>query len=287
MPLILHAETSKQLADVVARPPQALIISGPRGIGKSSIVQALAKQLLGAEPETHRYYKHIAGSDGIEVVRQLQAFMALRTVGASTAVDRIAVISDADELSIEAENALLKLLEEPPAGALLILTTSQAQQLLPTIHSRSQLLTITKPDRDALQAHFVAAGHDAPQVVQAIQLGQGLPGMITAILSEEAGNTTRQAVEQARDILRSSAFDRVALVDSLSKQKPLAIETVHMLGQMADGALKQLATTRPPDALKRAESWQRILRTATDTEARLLSNGQTKLVLTDFMLSLP
>lgn len=287
MALILHAETRKQLAAVVERPPQALIINGPSGVGKTSVVLALAQQLLAADPETYRYFKRIAGSEGIETVRQLQAFMALRTVGTSTRIDRIAVIEDAEQLSVEAENALLKILEEPPLGALMVLTTSQPQQLLPTIHSRSQMLTILQPDREALQTYFIQLGHDAPQVAQAVQLGQGLPGTVAAILGQEDDNTTRQAVEQARDVLRASGFDRVAMVDALAKQKPLAIETVHMVGQMAEGALKQLASTRPDDAIKRAHNWQRILQAAHDTESRLVANGQTKLVLTDFMLSLP
>jgi DNA polymerase-3 subunit delta' len=90
-------------------------------------------------------------SHGIASVRLLQRRASLTSVMGG---HRVFIIGEADRLvsqeaSQEAANALLKLLEEPPARSLFILTTVDAQRLLPTIRSRSALLRVSGvPDQD-------------------------------------------------------------------------------------------------------------------------------------------
>ncbi|MCL2259547.1 MAG: DNA polymerase III subunit delta', partial [Cystobacterineae bacterium] len=84
----------------------------------------------------------------VEQIRQLQGRLHIRALEGK---HKVAVIVDAHELNIQAQNALLKTLEEPPADTLLLLCTHQKEKLLPTIRSRCQLLTF-KP----LPAAYIA-----------------------------------------------------------------------------------------------------------------------------------
>lgn len=79
----------------------------------------------------------------IESAHQLKSWAMLRPIGAH----KVAIIEDADRLGGEAANALLKILEEPPAYAHFFLTTTQPGQLLPTIRSRCERIEVTAPPR--------------------------------------------------------------------------------------------------------------------------------------------
>lgn len=70
---------------------------------------------------------------GIDDIRELQSRI---TMSPSRGIYHVVIVSDADHLSIEAQNSMLKILEEPPKTAVIILTTNQWKDLLPTIRSR-------------------------------------------------------------------------------------------------------------------------------------------------------
>lgn len=76
-------------------------------------------------------------SIGIEQVRQLKQIFILKPFGAK---ERLVVVREMEKATVPAQNALLKILEEPPGGTYLILTVGSIQQLLPTVISRCQLI---------------------------------------------------------------------------------------------------------------------------------------------------
>jgi len=78
-------------------------------------------------------------SIGIEMIRQLQKRLFLKPYSAPV---KAALIKEAEKLTIPAQNALLKTLEEPPANSLIILTASKTDLLLPTVVSRCQLIKL-------------------------------------------------------------------------------------------------------------------------------------------------
>jgi hypothetical protein len=82
----------------------------------------------------------------VEDIRELAAF-AVET--RSTAPVKVAVIESAELMNVSASNALLKTLEEPPAGTHLILTTTRPARLLPTIVSRCQVVTVPRDEQAA------------------------------------------------------------------------------------------------------------------------------------------
>jgi DNA polymerase-3 subunit delta' len=181
------------------------LITGPRGVGKATLAWKLARFLLATPeddggmfaapppdsldiPEDHpvarrlralaepRLFllrrgwdedkKRLKSVITVDEVRRMKSFFAL---SATDGGRRAAIIDDADEMNPNAANALLKLLEEPPAGATFFLISHQPFRLLPTIRSRCRELRLhplaATPLSDALT---LAGGDVAPEDTQAL-----------------------------------------------------------------------------------------------------------------------
>lgn len=282
--LLLHPNTREQLKNFLAAPTHALMLVGPTGSGKQTLALALAERLLQLSPETfavHPYTMLITSEDGksigIEAVRQLEKFLALKVPG-SLAHDRVIIIKDGHLLSIEAQNALLKMLEEPPQGTIFIITVSHSQAVLPTIRSRAQTIPVSQVEKPAVVDHFGKQGIDAKLIVQAYAISGGLPGLMHALLHNEE-HPLLLATDTARQLLSQSSYERLLLVDQLAKQKGLALDIAFILQQMAHVSL-QSATG------KTADKWETVLQSAYETAEALHGSAQPKLALTKLMLTL-
>ncbi|MCA9325689.1 hypothetical protein KDA23_06570 [Candidatus Saccharibacteria bacterium] len=282
---VVHPRTQESVDQFAANPGQALMMSGLSGLGKGSLATALALRLLASdhadaslEPGILKI-SPLKGGIGIEVVRNLQHFMSLKTT-TNKRITRVAIIEDSHVMSVEAQNALLKLLEEPPKDSVFILTAASEHALLPTIRSRVQHFAITKPTQDALIGYFEQAGHTNEAVVRALRMSGGLPGLMAALLEEDQGHPLQAAAQQARNVLSATVFERQCLVDQLAKERQLAIDTCAMLGQMASIALKSPTIT--PNQLKK---WRQILAGALAAGEDLSRYVQPKLVLSRYLLS--
>ena len=95
------------------------------------------------------------------MIRDLQHYLQLKTIG-DRPVRRIAIVEHGERLRTEAQNAFLKLLEEPPQDTVIITTTTTPQALLPTILSRVQVIPVNTPDMDSVKEYFIKAGDTRP-----------------------------------------------------------------------------------------------------------------------------
>src|SRR5579884_1883383 len=189
--LIIQSRTAQDIDNFASTPSQVLIISGPRGAGKSALADLIAIRVLNLSAEEYDTYpyKLILGADlddefGIDSVRSIEHFLSLK-IPSKQAYNRAIIVNRAEELAIEAQNALLKTLEEPPEGTLIILCASHTQSLLPTIRSRAVILSIHKPSKAEVEAFFKKQGVAADQFDQAYTVCGGLPGLISAVLANE------------------------------------------------------------------------------------------------------
>ncbi len=279
MALALHPTTSTAIARYVAHPSHAVLITGTTGIGKSSIASLIASQILGVahgDLAHQAYLRRIVSDDGkaisIEQVRQLEHFLSLKVPGES-AVKRVIIIEQSQLMTTEAQNALLKTLEEPPHDTVLILTAPSTAALLPTIQSRLQTLAVVVPNREALAAAMPSPSFDTLYAITG-----GLPGLLHALIHDEA-HPLAEAVKVARSLLAQSSYERLLQVDYLTKNKTLAANTLSILQQMAHVTLQ----TAEGGASKR---WQTILSTSYSAARALDASGNTKLVLTNALLNL-
>lgn len=147
----------------LGRVPQAMLIHGAAGLGKTRLAELFAQKLLCERPKefacgecagcrlflagTHPDFIRVQPAEpgkniGVDAVRQLIAELALKSHYGGF---RIVMISPAHQLNINAANALLKTLEEPAERTLMLLLTDSASALPATILSRCQKLPVGPP----------------------------------------------------------------------------------------------------------------------------------------------
>src|SRR6516164_3743265 len=165
--LLGHENAERELRQLAegGRLPHALLLTGPRGIGKATLAFRLARFLLAqpgdradsglaVDPASNAFRRVASGGHAdlltveraydprrrrrrsdiiVEDVREIAGFMRLTAAEEGW---RIVIVDGAEEMNRNAANALLKSLEEPPHRALLLLISHSPGQLLPTIRSR-------------------------------------------------------------------------------------------------------------------------------------------------------
>ena len=223
------------------KPPQGWLISGPPGVGKATMAYRIARYLLahgakdsgatdlsvapydpaalqvgagahpgllllqrGLNPNTGKLMSVL----GVEEIRKLAGFFGM-TSGAGGW--RVAIVDSADEMNDNAANALLKLLEEPPSRAMLLLLSNTPGRLLPTIRSRCQRLVLRPLDDATLMR---ALENHLPDMSESErgQLARLSAGSIGAALALAGGEGRELAAEAERLIEQAAQPDLVALL---------------------------------------------------------------------------
>ncbi|MBY0310295.1 DNA polymerase III subunit gamma/tau [Patescibacteria group bacterium] len=125
--------------------PHALLFSGTRGTGKTTMARLFADAL--GTSDLDLYEIDAASNRGIDDIRELRE--AVHTVPYESKY-KVYIIDEVHMLTKEAFNALLKTLEEPPAHVIFILATTEEEKLLDTIKSRCQVFRFRSPSRAVL-----------------------------------------------------------------------------------------------------------------------------------------
>lgn len=223
------------------RVSHAYLFTGPDGVGKRTVALELAKALncaaptpqggacdqciscrkLSANPPTHPDLTVIQPEGRFiktDQIRELQSTMYARPNEGKV---RVAMIDGADRMNPEAGNRVLKLLEEPPAYAVLILLTHNMSGVLPTLISRCQVVNFSplSPD-DVAKALRNQAGLEQGQANVYAALSGGSIGRALAMAQEPA---VAQRREETREfLLKLRDLDDLALIsfaEALEKQK--------------------------------------------------------------------
>lgn len=136
----------------------AYMFEGIEGIGKKKLSKELAKILLNTEnvDSSPDYINIIADGSSIKIaqIRKLQTDIIIKPHKEY----KIYIINEAEKMTVEAQNALLKTLEEPPEYAIIILITSNKERLLDTIKSRCEIIKFLPISLQDLKNYLIEKG---------------------------------------------------------------------------------------------------------------------------------
>ncbi len=234
--------------------PQALLLIGPASIGKTTLAFDLAAGLLcaadegvvrpcracracrlvavGAHQDLHRLAPEGPGrqvrigdpSDPDPgTVRYLIRELARLPVEGR---HRVAVVEGAHRMNEDAQNALLKTLEEPPAGATLILCADEPERLLPTVRSRTATLRLGLLGVRAIESLLGERGVDPPRAARLARLAAGRPGLALAYAAAPRAVDAREEI--SRSLLDLIAEGRSARLTAGRELLARASELVSM-----------------------------------------------------------
>ncbi|MBJ7335611.1 MAG: DNA polymerase III subunit [Chloroflexi bacterium] len=264
-----HDAAAAHLAALLAdAPPHALLIVGPRGAGAGTLARdAVATLMCGAPVDggpcgACRACRLIASGSHtdlvvisptgvsntikIDQIRALAAGLALFSVEGGR---RIALIERADLINEDAQNALLKTLEEPPSRTHVILAAAEDSRLMPTIRSRCAVIRIGLPD--ANQASELLAerlGVDAPTAVRLLRMSSGRPGLlIDAEATGEAARAHAQIRRQILDFTTTSPHARLGQLGALVADARAILVAGADDGDAADGSESEDGSDDAPD----------------------------------------
>ncbi len=264
------AETAFLQAHASGRMHHAWLLTGPRGVGKATLAWRIARFLLSTPPDegdglfgappppasldmdpeapvsrrlralsepglfllrrgpTDKGDK-LSNDIRVDMVRKLAGFLHL---SAAEGGRRVIIVDAADELNIQAANALLKMLEEPPARCSFLMISHQPTGLLPTIRSRCRALSLSALGPQDMTRALEQAGIDLPSdpaaltelsggsVGEAIRLisqgGLGIYSELVALFSRLPDLDRPRALRLAEAAAARGPTDRLALIMGLT-----------------------------------------------------------------------
>ncbi|MGV9001780.1 MAG: AAA family ATPase [Candidatus Saccharimonadaceae bacterium] len=237
MNLVVHPESQRLLDALLRDSPHAVLMSGPTGIGLATIAKFYAKkslaQLITVLPEKNEVIDIEKGTITIDSIRRL--YDITRTIEPA---GRIIVIDYTERMAPAAQNAFLKLLEEPTNGTRFILLTHQPELILPTIASRTQKVAIRPITKEQSEALLNELGvTNSAKRTQLLFIGEGLPAELTRLVGDDIAFEARASlIKDARKLVIGSSYDRLLIAKKYKDSRPNALLLV-------EDALKLLRRT--------------------------------------------
>ncbi len=313
--LLGHEAAEATLLDAVraGRMHHAWLITGPEGVGKATLAYRFGRRLLAGTPTADSlaldpanpvFRRVAAGSHAdlltvervvnektrrmktqiaVDDVRRINGFMSLTPAEGGW---RVVIIDGAEDLNQASANALLKVLEEPPPRAILLLVCAAAGRLLPTIRSRcrrlrlsaladqpmGQLMTQYLPDLNADERGrlvSLAEGSPGRAIMLAEEEGLAIAGMVDKLLAEVPAIPVARGYEIA-DALGRSETGFSTFMDLM--RAGLAAAVRESVRGRADPEQQRLVALRPLDAW--GDLWHGLTRLQDETERFALDKRQ-------------
>lgn len=278
MAILLHPQSQQYYDQYLVDPPQSILLIAPVGSGKEHVLRNLASSLLGEHP-TGRLFElePEAGkkSISIDVIRDLKVSLRLKSPK-----KRVILIPHANLLTTEAQNSLLKLIEEPPTGVHFMLATPNVNELLDTIQSRVTVWNLTLPMPSQIQEYYF--NYPEAVLTKAIAIGESRMGLIDALITQQESHSLVHAIDVAKEILSENHFKRMIRVDALVKDPAFASELLDALRLVCNAALINSAKKDSP-AVKQ---WHKRLKLVMQSSDWLDNSVQPKLVLSYLFMQL-
>ena len=271
--LTLHDMTRRVCEAYVQSPHTGLILHGNLGVGLGTIAQAIGTA-LNSHPEATVIIKPEDGKNiSIDQIREL--YHQTRT---KRRHHLTIIVDDADTMGVPAQNAFLKLLEEPPENVVFILTTHAPTLLLPTIQSRVAMIEVHPVSEQQSREVILGLGvDDATKTTQLLFLARGNVAHITRLVRDEDEFLRRsEMIKTARQVIQGSSYQRLITLKEAMSDRVQAIDLMRTMGEMIAFGMQRNTSV----------ATARQLHLITMTIEKLETNANVRLQLVSLALSL-
>lgn len=226
-----------QLRESIAKQSisHAYILAGDKGIGKSKIAREFAMELIcekhtgcGECPACRQFladaypdffYMDAEGKESIGIDRIRENIVNDVSIRPYHGKVKIYIIDEADKMTVGAQNALLKTIEEPPEYVVILLLVRNISLLLETIRSRCIKLLLSAVSNDRIKKWLVEKGTSEDLATVVASYSNGAPGIAKAMAeSEDFADMYNQNVEFLKKISEASINDILLFIEELKKR---------------------------------------------------------------------
>lgn len=279
----------------------AYLFTGPQGVGRRTLASRLVQALYCSNPQsrgvpcrTCRVCKQIEAGQHpdllvvrrlpdkkdilIDQIREVSKFLSLKPY---VAAYKTVLILGFESANQNAQNALLKTLEEAPGFGLLLLTAENAEQLLPTIVSRCEIMRLRPLPLEVSVDFLVSRGVNAETASLLAHLSGGRPGYALQ-LSEESGSALAFRTEKMDDLRRllgDGLRGRFKYAEILARDKDGFRQTLLLwLSYWRDVLLRVSGAGTPLTNIDRKEEIEDLARSLELPQARAITAGLEKAI---------
>jgi hypothetical protein len=265
----MHPATRTRANNLLKDLPQSLLVSGRPGIGLTGVVEHFATQLKTPLqvilPEKDDKVDIEKGVISVDSVRRLYDMTKTIETGR-----RIIAIDYAERMGHQAQNAFLKLLEEPGLNTHFILMSHEPSRLLPTILSRVQhieLRPITGEQSDKVLDELGIK--DVKKRAQLLFMANGLSAELAKLATDEEYFAARsQIVRDARLFVQGNAYERLKIAQQYKDSRPNALLLINDSMNMLRTGVKEGKSDLVP-----------VINSLLKTYERIEANGNVRLQL--------
>ncbi|PIS38733.1 MAG: hypothetical protein COT34_02295 [Candidatus Nealsonbacteria bacterium CG08_land_8_20_14_0_20_43_11] len=206
----------------------AYLFVGQEKLGKKTFAIELAKEILKEEitRRPHPDYLFLEPETKEIKIEQIRDFIWKMSLKPSVAEMKVAIVDQAQMMTIEAQNCFLKTLEEPAGQALIVLITAYPHLLLPTIVSRCEQIKFFPVPVEEITKHPVLKSLAEKEIDEVLRIAMGRPGAAIDLISlPQAREKRRQIMTGLGKVLNASLAGRFAYVKEMP-EAPAAVEEI-------------------------------------------------------------
>lgn len=211
----------------------AHLIIGEDGIGKSLLADEFAYKILEIPPQKEHvdiiHYKSEKASFGVDLVRSIIEESNKKPYECNR---KVIIIHNGEKLTIAAQNALLKTIEEPPKGIFIIILSKDIDSILETIRSRCQIHRLAPLNREEIKFYINEKYSDVNEKLSRtlISFSEGIPGRVDKFINDEGFKEIRDTViEMFKDIGKGKINIPIKYSDKFSSMKGKESEILEII----------------------------------------------------------